>query len=465
MTTSTPLHRCFGDAGRLRPHWGVSPLVVRRSERGDEWSFDDVLSVDRLDEWLAMAARTPSVRLVGDGTVVDPARYCTPTRLGGRTLYDVIDPCKVARLFADGTTIVAQSLHRSMASVAWFAEGLQRELTHPVQANAYLSPPSATGLALHADRHDVIVIQIHGSKSWWVHGLGDVVLEPGDVMYVPLGVGHRASTCDQVSLHLTLGVIRVTARQLLERLVGSGPDALDDPLPIGYRNPEHLDELVDVVADALDAALDLVGRADLIAAAESEQERRLRPLTAVGRVASIAGVHDLDLDGVIRWMRPDPPSRIVGSDVPSAGRRVEVRLDDRVLSFPVTALAALVQLGVGTPTRVRELRGLDEPSRLVLARRLVREGACVVESLAVSPPAGSGSTVARSYDDNEEVSVSGEKDKATGRVKQAAGDLTGNRDLEREGEKDESAGKAKEAVGKAKDKLDDAIDSVKDRSK
>ncbi|HSL73930.1 MAG TPA: CsbD family protein [Ilumatobacteraceae bacterium] len=61
--------------------------------------------------------------------------------------------------------------------------------------------------------------------------------------------------------------------------------------------------------------------------------------------------------------------------------------------------------------------------------------------------------------------MSGEKDKVTGRVKQAAGDLTGNRDLEREGEKDESAGKAKEAVGKVKDKLDDAIDSVKNRSK
>ncbi|HSM65804.1 MAG TPA: CsbD family protein [Ilumatobacteraceae bacterium] len=61
--------------------------------------------------------------------------------------------------------------------------------------------------------------------------------------------------------------------------------------------------------------------------------------------------------------------------------------------------------------------------------------------------------------------MSGETDKAKGRVKQAAGDLSGDRELEREGEKDESAGKLKEAAGKAKDKFDDAIDSVKDRSK
>jgi len=59
--------------------------------------------------------------------------------------------------------------------------------------------------------------------------------------------------------------------------------------------------------------------------------------------------------------------------------------------------------------------------------------------------------------------MSGETDKAKGRIKQAAGDLTGNDDLKREGKADEAAGKVKEVVGDAKDKLDDAVDSVKNR--
>ena len=42
-----------------------------------------------------------------------------------------------------------------------------------------------------------------------------------------------------------------------------------------------------------------------------------------------------------------------------------------------------------------------------------------------------------------------------GRTKQAAGDLTDNDDLKREG-------KADEAGGKAKEKIDDAVDKVKD---
>jgi uncharacterized protein YjbJ (UPF0337 family) len=54
-------------------------------------------------------------------------------------------------------------------------------------------------------------------------------------------------------------------------------------------------------------------------------------------------------------------------------------------------------------------------------------------------------------------------DKISGRVKQAAGDLTDNDDLEREGEREEVAGKAKDAVDDVKDRVDDAIDHVKDR--
>lgn len=61
--------------------------------------------------------------------------------------------------------------------------------------------------------------------------------------------------------------------------------------------------------------------------------------------------------------------------------------------------------------------------------------------------------------------MSGEKDKATGRVKQAAGDLTDDEELQREGEADETAGKVKDAVGDAKQKVDDTVDKVKDKFK
>ena len=49
-------------------------------------------------------------------------------------------------------------------------------------------------------------------------------------------------------------------------------------------------------------------------------------------------------------------------------------------------------------------------------------------------------------------------DEAEGRIKEAAGDLTGDKDLQREGKVDQASGKAKEAVDDTADKAKDALD-------
>jgi uncharacterized protein YjbJ (UPF0337 family) len=56
-------------------------------------------------------------------------------------------------------------------------------------------------------------------------------------------------------------------------------------------------------------------------------------------------------------------------------------------------------------------------------------------------------------------------DQAKGRVKQAAGDLTGDKDLKQEGKIDEATGKVKEVVDSAKDKVEDVVDGISDKIK
>jgi uncharacterized protein YjbJ (UPF0337 family) len=56
----------------------------------------------------------------------------------------------------------------------------------------------------------------------------------------------------------------------------------------------------------------------------------------------------------------------------------------------------------------------------------------------------------------EELAMSNEDD-LKGRVKEAAGDLTGDKDLKREGQVDQAAGKVKEAVDDAAEKAKDAL--------
>ena len=48
-------------------------------------------------------------------------------------------------------------------------------------------------------------------------------------------------------------------------------------------------------------------------------------------------------------------------------------------------------------------------------------------------------------------------DEAKGRVKEAAGDLTGDKDLKNEGKVDQAAGSVKEKVGDVADKVKDAF--------
>ena len=50
-------------------------------------------------------------------------------------------------------------------------------------------------------------------------------------------------------------------------------------------------------------------------------------------------------------------------------------------------------------------------------------------------------------------------DEGKGRLKEAAGDLTNDKDLKREGKIDRAAGKAKDTVDRAADKLKDAASS------
>jgi hypothetical protein len=392
------LGRCVGDVDHfIASHWGRRPLLVAASGRSDDNDrdlFDDVLSLADVDEFVARGARLPTVRMVADGSPLASSRFCTPTRLGGHTLDDVVDPVKVVARLEDGATLVLQSLHRTSSSVGAFVARLQDEISHPVQANAYLTPPDAAGLAEHGDLHDVLALQLHGSKRWWVDGLGDVTIRPGDVMYVPRGVRHRAETATETSLHLTIGIIRVTYRQVMERVLGSGPASLDEPLPIGYRHLARRDDLERGLDAALDDVLDLIGSSDLSEIAEHEQSRRLARPPERGRIMSLVHIDELGADSVIRWVAPEPLARAVdevdgqlshwdGPRCPDrwAARpeRISVDLADRTLTMPIGALGALRVLSNGDRVRVGDLPGLDEPSRVVLAKRLVREAACVIE--------------------------------------------------------------------------------------
>lgn len=322
---------------------------------------------------LDSSVRAPSIRLVRDGVPVPASVWTRRLRLGGVELTDVADGRRVLAAFVDGASVVLQGLHRTWPELAEFARRLERELGHPVQVNAYLTPPGSQALARHRDAHDVLVVQTHGSKAWTVEGLGDVTLVPGDVLYVPAGCHHEAAATEAVSLHLTIGVHRRTWRHAVEQVLRGVP-ALDAPLPIGGANGDpaqvahELRRLVRHLA-AHAEQLDDLALAAAAAGAAPRPARELRgSLTAIAAAAAAAP------DDVVS-LHP-------GTRVAVEAGWVTVSGPDRVLRVPLAAAAALAQLDGGAPRRVGDLAGLDPDSGVVLARRLVREGLGLVQRSA-----------------------------------------------------------------------------------
>ena len=368
-TRPDPLARLVGDPERFAAEvWGRRPHVHRGAD-----PLPDVLTLDDVDALLASATRRPEVRLMRDGEAVDPRSWTSDVRLGGRAVPDVVDPAAVARHLDDGATVVLQSLHRTVPSVGRFAAALEARVSHPVQVNAYLTPPDSAGLAPHADGHDVLAVQLHGTKDWWVDGIGDLVLGSGDVLYLPAGTRHRAETTDRSSLHLTVGIIPVTYRAALQRLLQREAPTLDAPLPLGYA--AGADGLESGLADALQDAMKSLADADPADLAGRERRRRRPRVRHDGHVASVVGLDRLGPDTVVRLREGPTPELAVEDD-----DRLRLDLGDRVVHLPAGARAALDRLLAGAPCRVGDLPELTPGSRLVVARRLVVEGMLVLDA-------------------------------------------------------------------------------------
>jgi lysine-specific demethylase/histidyl-hydroxylase NO66 len=342
--------------------------------RTDPQDLVGLLSLEDADLLLTSSAiRTPSIRLAQDGGVLPESSYTRGATLAGKPLTGLIDARKALALFDGGATIVFQGLHRYWPPLTRLIAELELELGHPCQANAYLTPPGSQGFAVHSDTHDVFVFQTAGSKEWEVHtpdGVEQVLLEPGLSMYLPTGTPHAARAQDTASLHVTLGINQLTWRGLVERSVADVlREVPDEHLPAGYL--DHPETLADPLAARLEALAERVRRLEPRAAVEAEVRRFLtgRGPRLAGGLHDVLAVRDLE-DGTLLRRRAGHPCVLL-----DRGERVEVLLGDRSVDVPAWLRPALEEVRARPDLRPADLAAhLDPQSRLVLCRRLVREG-------------------------------------------------------------------------------------------
>jgi hypothetical protein len=384
------LARCVGDADRfLAERWGRAPHL--RLGAGDDGGFADLLATADISNLITSLPRTPEFRLVRDGKPLDAGRYTTSASVGGRQVTGAGDPARIYAEFHAGATIVLQSLHRTWLPLSRFCRRLELELSHPVQANAYVTPPGERGLGVHYDTHDVFVLQLAGRKRWTLYEpvfelplpsqpwsssssageeLLSVELAPGDCLYVPRGVPHAATSLAAMSAHVTLGVLATTWHDVATELIAAAAEevAFRRPLPIGFAEGDELAAAMPELVSLLQAWLD---KADTDAVARRVARRfwtGRRPVLD-GQLDQLCLAADLS-DGSTVRLRPDAICRLsVVED------QLVMLLGDRELRVPAELEPVVARLTGGASMPVGDLAdAADAESRLVLVRRLVREG-------------------------------------------------------------------------------------------
>ena len=114
--------------------------------------------------------------------------------------------------------------------------------------NAYLSFAKGGAFKPHWDTHDVLAVQVHGSKRWRIwkavvpHPVEmandmqinasaapdqEIELAPGDVLFIPRGEPHAATVSAGRSVHLTIGLESQTGIDFLNYIC---KEAAKDPI-------------------------------------------------------------------------------------------------------------------------------------------------------------------------------------------------------------------------------------------
>lgn len=371
----------------LSEYFEQRTLLVSRNRRD---YYESILSIPLLECFLGEhSVKHDQV------SVIDADRDISSTEYVGSNGRISLD--RLYNLFAGGSTIVLHHMQDSLLGLANLCRGAEQVFNCRFQTNVYFSPPGGQGFKPHYDTHDVFVLQIAGSKEWRLYAgtvplplpgedfdqesfqPGEVsesfVLEGGDLFYCPRGMPHDARATSEPSLHITFGaMVRTWTEVMLEAMAAVCLDlpAFRTSLPPGFATGKA------------DPNLLASKFQDLVA----QFAKNAQPGPVIERfseefVNSCRALVPDQLSQLISLDRLDLNSRVGGR--PGLIYRCEERDGQFALSChgtqitlpPHASAAALYALNTPEFVIADLPGGLDDAGKLVLVRRLIREGLVV----------------------------------------------------------------------------------------
>jgi len=378
------------------------PLHV---ERNDPAYFADVFSVAELENILVAGAvdrtgfnmvRTGVPPVNGELLVME--RPSVRARFTGKQPIHVLDPRTIVDRFNMGYSLVVNDASRFSGRLQQVCGSLQQELTAAIQSNLYFTPAGAQGFDVHHDTHDTLVMQIEGSKTWRIFTpivelpiegqtlplvapaeqlilKTEVLLHPGDTLYIPRGFPHAARSGSQRTLHVTLAIMPMRVIDLLLTLFDTAARmnvAYRRSLPKDWQTSTAFSEqfvamIRDVVGNTLDGPR-----------LELARELLVREFFAVSRPE----VDEL-FTNTAGAVKPSPQATITWrSEAPHLLRRrgdaVELFVAGKSLTFPPECTELIERLARG-PMKLAEIDYLLPVAGRQVLGALALEGLLAIE--------------------------------------------------------------------------------------
>ena len=218
------------------------PLLIPSS---DSTRFQHLFSWQTINEILALnLLDRKRLRVTRDGRDVPPALY----REESEDRDNVISS-KLHEFLKQNASVVMNGVQHLSPPLRRLIHQMERALYSKVGVNGYLTFGAGGAFAMHYDAHDVLVLQVYGTKHWFLYEdpepsptdieklkaakpaprevAFETMLKAGQALYVPRGVYHRACVTDTDSVHLTIGMHPPKVTDFIDWV---RPKMQDDPL-------------------------------------------------------------------------------------------------------------------------------------------------------------------------------------------------------------------------------------------
>lgn len=224
----------------------------------------DFSVADLEQAFFSSGAKSPSF-MVHDGTAFLPEDHYSEGFQDVHVARRRLLKPRLAKYLNDGATVVLNRVEAHSLRIKELCLDIASFASAHTIANGYFSTASTPSFGKHWDTHDVFAVQLLGRKRWQLFAPTfdlpvagqtsknfkndcppvasmDVILTPGDVLYVPRGWWHEVRALNEPTFHVAIGTHAPLVRNYVSwlcaakivdyvefrRLFSSGPEALQE---------------------------------------------------------------------------------------------------------------------------------------------------------------------------------------------------------------------------------------------